>query len=118
MLYINMSSTDQDFRDEFKPLHIPAHYMPDDSDEDKVIYALAQLEEGTPDEVALELSKHDSSLDTEHFKTKAASILHILYEKGLIKGVPYGNTMAYNLSKITRANDGAVDPELLAPGLD
>jgi len=113
-----MSSTDQDFRDEFKPLHIPAHYMPADSDEDKVIYALAQIEEGTADEVAIEISKHDPSVDVEYFKTKAASILHILYEKGLIKGTTSVDTITYNLSKITRANDGTVDPELLAPGLD
>ncbi|WCT11599.1 hypothetical protein [Mucilaginibacter jinjuensis] len=113
-----MSSTDQDFRDEFKPLHIPAHYMPADSDEDKIIYALAQIEEGTPDDVATEISKHDSAVDLEYFKTKAASVLHILYEKGLIKGSTVGDTTTYNLSKITRANDGAVDPELLAPGLD
>jgi hypothetical protein len=113
-----MSSTDQDFRDEFKPLHIPAHYMPMDSDKDKVIYALAQIEEGTADDVAVEISKHDSSTDVGYFKTQAASILHVLYEKGLIKGSKIGETTTYNLSKITHANDGAVDPELLAPGLD
>ncbi|SFT08122.1 hypothetical protein [Mucilaginibacter polytrichastri] len=113
-----MSVSDQDFREEFKPLHIPAHYMPDDSDEDKIIYALAQLEEGTPDEVAMEISKHDSSINAEHFKTKAASVLHILYEKGLIKGINKNGATYYNLSKITKANDGAIDPELLAPGLD
>lgn len=118
MFYIRMRSTDQDFRDEFKPLHIPAHYMPADSDEDKIIYALAQIEEGSSDEVALEISKHDSSVDLGYFKIKAASVLHTLYEKGLIKGSASGNTTVYNLSKITRANDGAVDPELLAPGLD
>jgi hypothetical protein len=113
-----MSSTDQDFRDEFKPLHIPAHYMPSDSDEDKVIYALAQIEQGTAEEVAIAISKHDSSIDLDYFKTKAGSILHVLYDKGLIKGTTTGETTTYNLSKITHANDGAVDPELLAPGLD
>jgi hypothetical protein len=118
MLYINMSSTDQDFRDEFKPLHIPAHYMPADSDQDKIIYALAQIERGTPDEVAAEISRHDSSVDIEYFKAKAATTLTILYGKGLVKGITKNGILRYNLSKITEGNDGSIDPELLTPGLD
>ena len=41
-----------------------------------------------------------------------------LYELGLLKGSEVNGEMEYNLSKITHANDGAVDPDLLAPGLD
>lgn len=113
-----MSISDQQFRDEFKPLHVPAHYIVDDSDEDKIVFALAQIEQGSADDAASELAKHDSGVDEVDFKEKAKSILHNLYEKGLIKGEEIDGVMQYNLSKITHANDGAVNPDLLAPGLD
>jgi hypothetical protein len=49
------------------------------------------------------------------------SVKHVLtdlYDKGLLSGRYEHGHMYYNLAKVTGANDGAVNPELLAPGLD
>lgn len=113
-----MSISDQSFREAFKPLHIPAHYEAGDTDENKVVYALAQLGEGTADEVAIKLSEIDPAMEMKKMKPVAISILNSLYQKGLLKGEETHSPMKYNLSKITEANDGAVNPDLLAPGLD
>ncbi|MFD2145829.1 hypothetical protein [Mucilaginibacter antarcticus] len=45
-------------------------------------------------------------------------VLSHLYDKGLIRGREMNGEMHYDLAKITHENDGEVDPELLAPGLD
>ncbi|WP_233276880.1 hypothetical protein [Mucilaginibacter paludis] len=110
--------SDQSFREAFKPLHIPAHYDAGDSDENKIVYVLAQLGEGTADDVAIKLHELDPSIDVQAFKAVVASVLGDLYEKGLLKGEESSSAVRYNLSKITEANDGTVNPDLLAPGLD
>lgn len=76
-----------------------------------MIFALAQLGAATADEVNIELEKYKA-------EANAASILKKLFDTGHIKGIEAGGVMRYNLSKITHANDGAVDPDMLAPGLD
>ena len=106
-----MSITDEQFREEYKPLHIPAHYKDAITEQDKVIFALAQIGEGTAHGVNEELEKNIMEIDS-------AVILKRLFDTGHIKGSVINGEMHYNLSKITHANDGGVDPELLAPGLD
>jgi len=118
MLYLFMSITDESFREQFKPLHIPAHYQDSHNDQDKIVYALAQLGEGSADDVAAKLAELDPAIDADSFTAVAASILNNLFNKGLIKGAEVLGKTHYDLSKITRANDGGVDPDLLAPGLD
>jgi hypothetical protein len=118
MFYPNMSMTDESFREAFKPLHIPAHYADSKNDQDKVVYALAQLGEATPGAIVAKLSQIDPAIHTEQFTAIAGSVLNNLYDKGLIKGLKIGGQMHYDLSKITQANDGAINPDLLAPGLD
>ena len=113
-----MSIPDEAFREAFKPLYVPAHYNADDTDENKIVYALAQLGEGTAAGIAAKLADTDPSLNRERFEVIAASILNELYDKGLISGRVETGIIIYNLSKITEANDGAVDPGLLVPGLD
>jgi hypothetical protein len=108
---LNMSISDEDFREEYKPLHIPAHFKDAVSEQDKVVFALAQIGEGTAAEVTNELSDNGAAIN-------AKPTLNHLFDKGLIKGEEVNGKMTYNLSKITHANDGAVDPDLLAPGLD
>ena len=108
---LNMSISDEDFREEYKPLHIPAHFKDAVTEQDKVVFALAQIGEGTAAEVTKELSDNGETINAE-------DILTHLFDKGLIKGEEVNGEMSYNLSKITRANDGAVDPDLLAPDLD
>lgn len=113
-----MSMTDESFREAFKPLHIPAHYLDSKNDQDKVVFALAQLGEATAEAVTQKLAETDSQINTGLFKPIAISILNNLYDKGLIKGLEINSQMHYDLSKITKANDGGVNPDLLAPGLD
>ncbi|MFD2145828.1 hypothetical protein [Mucilaginibacter antarcticus] len=43
-----MIQSDEDFREEFKPLHVPAHFLEVDTQENKIIFALAQSGEGVP----------------------------------------------------------------------
>lgn len=112
-----MSTTDQDFREEFKPLHIPSSYNNADSEEDRIIFALATLGEGSSEEVfskLRELDPNTSDLTPESIE----SLLNHFYDKGLLKGNEQGGKLVYNLSKITDPNKGYVDPGLLAPGLD
>ena len=113
-----MSISNREFREEFKPLHIPAHYLADDNDENKIVYALAQLGEGTADHVAERLINLDNSLDLKTYKTIAAQVLNNLFDKGLIKGSDKDGQIHYDLSKITEANSGGINPENLTPGLD
>ena len=108
---LNMSISDEQFREEYKPLHIPAHFKDAISQQDKVVFALAQVGEGTAADVTNELRDNGSAINAE-------STLKQLFDKGLIKGEEVNGEMSYNLSKITHANDGAVNPDLLAPGLD
>ena len=113
-----MIITDDSFRDEYKPLHIPAHYNVTDTEQDRVLFALAQIGSGTVTDVANELVSLQPGTPVDEFIATATSVLNPLYQKGLLKGSGEGNDIQYNLSKITEANDGAVDPDLLAPGLD
>ena len=113
-----MTMSDDKFREAYKPLHIPAHYDMHDSEQDRVLFALAQIGIGTANDVATEMSQLEAGIDVESFKVIAADVLTHLYDQGLLKGSEINGEMEYNLSKITHANDGAVDPDLLAPGLD
>jgi len=113
-----MSISDEAFREAFKPLNIPAHYADAHDDQSKVIYALAQIGEGSTHDVALKLHELDSTADVERWAIITESILNSLFDKGLVNGAENEQGMHYNLSKITEANDGAVNPGLLAPGLD
>src|SRR4051812_4828315 len=108
-----MALSDDDFREEYKPLHIPATYHPDDTQENKVIYALAQLGEATANEVIDKLEELESGVKNEQLIAFTKQVLSNLYDKGLLKGEERNGELHYNLSKITHANDGEVDPDLL-----
>lgn len=47
-----MSLTDEEFREQHKPLHVPAAYNEAHSVMDKVIFALADIGAGTAEEVS------------------------------------------------------------------
>jgi hypothetical protein len=113
-----MSIPDDSFHEQYKPLPIPAHYDFNDPEQDRVLFALANIGKGTVIEVVNEMAILEPGTPVEDFIDAAASVLNNLYQKGLLKGVEVDGDMEYNLSKITEANDGAVDPDLLAPGLD
>jgi len=113
-----MKLTDEEFREEYKPLYIPAHYQQADTQENKIVYALAQLGEGTVADVLDKLEELEPNIHSEQFTALAKQVLARLHDKGLIKGEDRQGQMCYNLGKITEANKGAVNPGLLAPGLD
>ncbi|MGV8878954.1 MAG: hypothetical protein ACOH2A_07980 [Sphingobacteriaceae bacterium] len=113
-----MTQSDEDFREEYKPLQIPAAYHADDTQENKIIYALAQLGSGTDAEVVDKLASLETGIKSEQLIAMTDQVLQHLYEKGLIKGEDIHGEMHYNLSKVTQPNEGSVDPDLLAPGLD
>lgn len=112
-----MTLSDKDFRDEYKPILIPASYELNDSLENRAIFALASLGEANGDEVFEKIREFEPNIKEVTIKF-INQYLFSLYEKGLLKGNKEGNSIRYNLSKITVPNDGYVDPDRLAPGLD
>ena len=94
-----MGESDEQFRDEFKPLHVLAYFDPNDSKQDQVVFALAQIGSGSAEDVILELSKHQSVIDPVPY-------LSVLFDKGLIRGEEIGGVMHYDLGKITIPNSG------------
>lgn len=113
-----MTMTDEDFREEYKPLHIPAEYFAADTQENKIIYALAQIGEGSANMVIEKLEQLEPGIKTEQLTAFTKQVLTHLYDKGQLRGKDMNGEMHYDLAKITHENDGAVNPELLAPGLD
>ena len=113
-----MSLTDEEFREEYKPLHVPGHFDQADTQENKIVFALAHIGEGTVTDVINELERLEPGITDEQLKAITKQVLTHLYDKGMLKGSDQYGHMYYSLSKITHANDGAVDPDLLAPGLD
>jgi hypothetical protein len=113
-----MTMTDEGFREEYKPLHIPAQYFTDDTQENKIIYALAQIGEGSVSMVIEKLEVLEPGIKTGQLVAITKQVLTHLYDKGQLRGKDINGEMHYDLAKITHENDGAVNPELLAPGLD
>jgi predicted transcriptional regulator len=102
-----MKLSDEEFREEYKPLHIPSHFDQQDTQQNKAIYALAQIGEGTADKVLKELETLQPGIVNEQVTALVKTILASLFDKGLIKGEEHNGQMHYNLSKITEANDGS-----------
>ena len=109
---------DAAFREQFKPVHVAASFEKADNLQDKVVFALAAIDEGTADAVALKLEELEPQVPEKALIADVHQVLTELYGKGLIAGNDIDGGLTFNLHKITQANDGAVDPELLAPGLD
>jgi len=103
------NSQDEDFLKEYKPLHVPHEYERNACTQDNVIYALAQLKEGTAKEVAARLSTLDPQTESFIHKKNAEDILNYLFEKGLIKAINVKGEIRYNLSKIETPNSGKVE---------
>lgn len=112
-----MTLSDQEFREEFRPIQIPASYEITDTLENRSIFALANLGEANGDEVFEKMREYEPGIKEVTIKF-VKQYLFTLYEKGLLKGIKEGSSIRYNLSKITRPNEGYVDPDRLAPGLD
>jgi len=104
-----MTMTDEEFREEYKPIHVPAHYDAADTEENKIIYALAQLGNGTVTDVIDQLEKLEPGIVDVQLTAMTKTVLLNLYDKGLVTGAEFNGIMHYNLSKITKANDGSVN---------
>ncbi|MGZ3822869.1 MAG: hypothetical protein ACXVB6_19910 [Mucilaginibacter sp.] len=96
-----MNYSNENFREEFKPLHVPACFNPADSKQDQVIFALAQIGTGSAENVIVELSKYKSDVDPVPY-------LQVLFDKGLIRGEMISGVMHYDLGKISTQNGGEV----------
>ena len=110
--------TDKEFREEYKPLHVPAHFDGRAPIADQTLYALGQLRNGTADEVVNKLKELHSMDAGKDIIASVHSLLTEWHTKGLIAAADENGGLRYSLQKITEANDGHVNPDLLAPGLD
>ena len=113
-----MALSDEQFREEFKPLQVPPAYPENGNFEDKILFALAACGEGGVSQVCDKLAELEPRLKKAELSEKVNEYLDLQFDKGLINGGTRNGKQYYNLNKITHANEGAVDPDLLAPGLD
>jgi len=113
-----MSLTDEQFRELHKPLAVPSSYDDAKTFVDKVIFALADLGEATAEEVIRHLEELETPAGHKPLIAGPRQLLGQLYDNGQIAATEKDGSPVYNLHKITEANDGAVNPDLLAPGLD
>lgn len=104
-----MTLSDEEFREEYKPLHIPSHFDQQDTQQNKAIYALARIGHGSVNEVLKELEILQPGFVSEQVAALVEATFANLYNKGLLKGDEHNGEMQYNLSKITEANDGLTD---------
>ncbi len=101
-----MSLTDEEFREEYKPLQVPGHFDAADTQQNKMIFALAEIGEGSAEDVIAELEKLEPGVTGEQINALVRQTLQSLYDKGLLSGAEQKGTMQYNLHKITRPNTG------------
>ncbi|MDB5131246.1 MAG: hypothetical protein JWR02_995 [Mucilaginibacter sp.] len=52
-----MNLTDEEFREEYKPLAVPAHFDASDTQQNKMIFALAEIGEGSAEDVLTEMER-------------------------------------------------------------
>lgn len=105
-----MDSPDQSFVKQFGPIHVPHKYEAGASLQDKVIYALAQLEYATAPQVAAKLAEFEPQTDLTTHQQQAQEMLQTLFDKGRIKGDEKDGDREYNLSKVLVQNSGKADP--------
>lgn len=113
-----MSLTDEEFRDEYKPLQVPPYFDAADTQQNKTIFALAEIGDGSAEDVIGALEKLEPNIAGEQLKALVHQTLRRLYDKGLLSGSEKNGVMHYNLYKITQPNTGKTDADLPAPGLD
>ena len=110
---------DEEFREKFQPLQVPAHYDPQAAVTEQTLFALAQLGEATADEVVAKLKElQGGDATAKPLISGVHETLSEWYDNGLIAARESGGDLRYNLQKVTEGNDGRVDPEKLAPWLD
>lgn len=78
-----------------RTLYIPDAYRADDSEENKVIYALGLIGEGTAGDIGIKISEIDQSIEPGGFGAMAEHVLRQLYEEELIGGKLKDDVMHY-----------------------
>lgn len=109
---------DQEFREQHQPLHVPAHFETEAPLKERLAFALADLGEGTAEQVVNHLLELQGAPGDITLKNEADGLLRAWSRNGLVTVNTEGDVTKYNLHKITEANSGSVNPRLLAPGLD
>ncbi|RYY37110.1 MAG: hypothetical protein EOP46_03955 [Sphingobacteriaceae bacterium] len=104
-----MNPDDAAFIEEFKPLHVPHEYSSSLNWQDKVVFTLADMNNGTIEEVAAKLNELEPGTDKAEIHKHTEEILISLYDKGLIKAVEESEHLRYNLSKIQDEHTGKTD---------
>lgn len=104
-----MDADDAAFIEEFKPLHVPHEYEPSLNWQDKVIFTLADMNNGTTEEVAAHLKELEPDINANDVDKQTTEILTSLYNKGLVKAVDDNGQLRYNLSKIQDPHTGKTD---------
>lgn len=99
---------DAAFREQFKPVHVPASFDQAESLQDKVVFALAEINEGTADAVSRILEALEPNVSDKEIIAEVHQVLTELYKKGLIAGNEIDGDLVYNLHKITQPNGGSV----------
>lgn len=107
-----MSLTDEEFREEYKPLQVPPHFDAADTQQNKMIFALAQIGEGSADDVIAEMEQLEPGVSGEQLSALVHETLSRLYDKGLLTGSEKNGVMQYNLHKITQPDAGKTGPDL------
>lgn len=113
-----MSLSDEEFRKQHQPLHVPASYDAAQTLTDKVVFALADIGEGNAEQIIKHIEELAASAEQKPVIAATHQILTDLFQNGRLTGIEKDGELIYNLHKITIANGGGVNPDLLAPGLD
>jgi tRNA U34 2-thiouridine synthase MnmA/TrmU len=108
-----MDKQDELFNEAHKPLHVPANYDVNDTLQNQLIFALAEIFKGSVREIAAKLAALKNTTQMEVDYVACEKILRDLFDKGLIKGSEQNGEMVYNLSKETHSHKGNVNPRLL-----
>lgn len=104
-----MNKDDTAFTEEYKPLHIPHKYDPADGWQDRILFCLADLNNGTIAEVSEKIQEYEPGIDYAEIEKHTQQVLISLYDKGLIKAVDDDGHLRYNLSKIQDEHSGKTD---------
>ncbi len=91
-----------------RPLQVPAEHDPNASLKERAVYALADIGSGTARHVAAKLQELGDADATE---TAVQEILDGLFDSGLVNGSGKGSDRTFDLSKVTRAHSGHVEPD-------
>lgn len=113
-----MNLTDEQFREMHQPLHVPSSFAAAATVTDKIVFTLADVNQGTAEVIIRHLENLAPEPEAKPLIAQVRGILAKLYDNGRIAAKEQNGELVYHLHKITQANGGAVNPDLLAPGLD